>query len=446
MRGLILLLLALVACTPATRVPQGPDGAYLTGEKPGYPRYGGALPAGTTQYSNASLADVFVRLTHGLEWGERRPHLVRYERPVSVSLSGPGSAQYAGFLDAYLAEIRARAGVVIARGAGPHNLVIRFVPGNAFRNRVPQHSCVVAPGALDWATFRADTVRYGTRAYESQRAITAMTVFIPDNAEPWLVRVCLIEEIAQALGPANDLYGLGPSIFNDDAAHVWPTRLDYLMLRMLYAPELATGMDAATTRRRARLILDRLNPAGRAAPSATVLPDRRMTAWTQAISDAFKRGSGRPDRLAAARRAVAIARRQAPNSAYHCRALGAMVRLSRKAEASAGRQAATDGRRVCAAAHGPSDIRLAHLQLDLAHLLYDSGSPSAALSELRGLEDAFAAHGQEERLTALYALQAAVLRAIQQGTRSFEARRRAAEWGAYALGRDHRDVRRLRIR
>ena len=50
-----------------------------------------ALPSGHTRYSNQSLADLFVRLTHDLEWGGRRPNLVRYEAPVSVGISGPGA-------------------------------------------------------------------------------------------------------------------------------------------------------------------------------------------------------------------------------------------------------------------------------------------------------------------------------------------------------------------
>ena len=105
-------------------------------------------------------------------------------------------------------------------------------------------------------------------------------------------------------------------------------------------------------------------------------------------------------------------------------------------------RAATDGLRVCAAAHGTSDVRLAILQLERATLLFEAGQASAAYAETRGLEPVLAAHGQEERLTALYALQAASLRAIQRPDESFQARRKAAAWGAYALGRGHRDVRR----
>ena len=445
MRLILILVLALGACTPLSNVPKGRDGSYATAPMPAYPRFGQALPAGTTAYSNDSLADLFVQLTHGLEWGARRPNLIRYERPVVVGLSGPGSAAYAGFLDRYLAQLRGNAGLDIARRAGAQNLFIRFVPGNAFRRRVPSHACVVAPGAVRWADFRSGPGRYGSGAFERQRALTAMTVFIPDNAEPYLIRICLIEEIAQALGPANDLYGLGSSIFNDDGAHVWPTRLDYLMLRVLYAPELRTGMDRATTRRRALLALNRLNPAGRRAPPLPNAARPAPAGWAKAIRAAFDRTDTRTDRVAAARRAVSLAQRRAPNSAYHCRALSALLRIADAR--SAGIEGATKtAARVCSAAHGSGDIRLAQLKLDQARLLYLAGSPQGALATLRGLERAFADHGQEERLSALYALQAAALRAIQQGKRSFEARRRAAEWGAYALGRDHPDVRRWQIR
>ena len=106
--------------------------------------------------------------------------------------------------------------------------------------------------------------------------------------------------------------------------------------------------------------------------------------------------------------------------------------------------AVKDAPGVCARAHGADDIRVARASLDLARLHYDAGNPAAALALTEDLESVLAAHGQDERLTALYALRAAALRAIQQGTRSFEAQRLAGEWGAYALGVDHPNVRRWR--
>lgn len=431
----------LAGCTPAN-IPKGPDKPYQAGGLPISPTLGSAIPFGGTRYSNQSLADLFVRLTHDLEWGGSRPHLIRYERPITVGVSGRAATQYAGFIDRFLAQIRARTGIEIARRTGPHNLNIRFVPGNAFRARIPQNSCVVAPGDLSWSTFRSSPSRYGTRAFEVQRALTAMTVFIPDNAEPWLVRICLIEEIMQALGTANDLFGLGPSIFNDDGAHLWPTNLDYLMLRVLYAPEMRTGLARQQTLGRARQVLNRLNPAGRNAPALPLIAQRRMKVWQEGIQAAFERGRTKAQRIKSAKQALAIANRQMPNSAYHCHSLNTLARNARATQNATALRAATDGLRVCAIAHGASDVRLAILQLERATLLFEAGQASAAYAETRGLEPVLAAHAQEERLTALYALQAASLRVMQRPQESFDARQKAANWGAYALGRGHRDVKR----
>jgi len=429
----------LAGCQPT--VPAGPSQPFQIAAMPGTPRLGAARPAGTTRYDNRSIARVFARLTHELEWGARRAHLIRYEAPVRVAMAGTLAAAYTPFLDRYLAEIRRETGIDIARGPGPHNLRIGFVNGNDFRRTVPQHACVVAPGAVTWTTFRQSPRRYGIRAYETQRTQPAMTVFIPDNAEPYLIRICLIEEIAQALGPANDLYGLGPSIFNDDGAHVWPTRLDYLMLRVLYQPEMATGLTRAETERRALAILERLNPEGRGAPPLPGIRDGDMRAWIAETRRAFRRGAGDDERIRAGLAAANTARSVAPNSAYHCRSLKALTRIARASRPDLARQAAADGLGVCTAAHGVSDIRLARLRLDEARLLYDQGQPARAHAVTAGLADIFAGHGQEERLTALYALQAAALRAMGRPREAIEARAKAAAWGAYALGRNNGTVR-----
>ena len=429
--AIALITALLAACKPP--VDGGPAAPYRTGAQPGYPVLGGALPAGHTRYSNDSLAQAFVHLTHDLEWGERRPNLVRYERPVSVGVTGHSATLYLPFLDGFLAELQAQTGIAIARKQARHNLSIHFVPGRAFRQKMPQHFCVVAPGGLSWEQFQADPVRHGTRAYERIRSLKAMSVYIPDNLEPYLVRLCLIEEIAQALGPANDLYGLGPSIFNDDAAHVWPTRLDYLMLRVLYAPEMRTGLNRRETQARARRVLARLNPEGERAAALPPLRLRSLRGWDDKVRERSPQSR---------RAASAMARKRAPGSAHHCYSLIAEARLLRDDPTGAIR-VLDRARQVCSTAHGSDDIRVALITLERARATFKSGRPEAAYKLTERLEGILSAHGHDERLVALYDLQAASLQAIQQGTKSFEARRRAAEWGAYALGRNHADVRRL---
>lgn len=431
----------LTACGPS--VPTGPARPYVPGALPAFPVLGSSVPAGHTAYDNRSLANLLVELTHGLEWGASRPNLVRYESPVSVGVAGEGAKPFLGFLDRFLSQLRSNTGISISRGPEPHNLMIRFVDGQDYRRRVPQHFCVVAPGHIDWETFRDNPIRLGARAFETQNSVQDMTIFIPDNAAPYIVRTCLIEEIVQALGPANDLYGLGPSIFNDDAAHIWPTRLDYLMLRVLYSSEIHTGMTRRQTREAGFAALTRLNPQGIGAPPLPPLRDVQMAGWTRSIQAAFDRRTPRETRIREASKALAIAERRAPDSAYHCRAVDVLARVARR-DGQATLNRVRNGDQICARAHGPDDIRVARIRLSVAHLHYATNNPAAAVALTEDIERPLAGHGQDERLTAFYALRGAALTAIQQSSRGEEARRLAGEWGAYALGSDHPNVRRWR--
>ena len=66
---------------------------------------------------------------------------------------------------------------------------------------------------------------------------------------PELLRLsCMHEEIAQAMGLANDSPRARPSIFNDDEEFALLTVQDELMLRMLYNPALRPGMTEAEAR------------------------------------------------------------------------------------------------------------------------------------------------------------------------------------------------------
>ncbi|MEM9737414.1 MAG: DUF2927 domain-containing protein, partial [Pseudomonadota bacterium] len=354
--------------------------------------------------------------------------------PVRVAMGGPGSGAYLGFLDRYLTLLRREAGIDIARGPGAANLHIRFVAGPDFTRRLPRISCVVAPGDLTWAEFRANPDRLGGRSLERAFRISAMTIFLPESAAPYLIRSCLIEEIAQALGPANDLYGLGPSIFNDDAAHIWPTALDLMVLKVLYQPEMRSGLGRRETERRAREILARLNPEGARAPALTLPSQRAMGAWRETHAEVFSRATSQNRAPDLARKALEIAAARAPESAYHChaqRTLGRVLARTRPGEALAVLGEAT---RLCARVHGRSDIRLSLIALERAVALIRQGSYAAALATLNAHEARLAALGQEERLAALYGLKAQALGGAGLLSEADRARRQAHIWAAYAYG------------
>lgn len=55
---------------------------------------------------------------------------------------------------------------------------------------------------------------------------------------------CIQEELAQGLGLSNDCREAWPSIFNDDQEFAFLTRRDEVLLKMLYDPQLKSGMSA----------------------------------------------------------------------------------------------------------------------------------------------------------------------------------------------------------
>jgi hypothetical protein len=75
-------------------------------------------------------------------------------------------------------------------------------------------------------------------------AVAVVRAELPDL----LRRSCLHEELAQAMGLANDWPGARPSIFNDDEEFALLTRHDEILLQMLYDPRLSPGMTADQAR------------------------------------------------------------------------------------------------------------------------------------------------------------------------------------------------------
>jgi len=90
------------------------------------------------------------------------------------------------------------------------------------------------------------------------RAVAVIRAEHPD-----LLRLsCYHEEIAQGLGLANDSRQARPSIFNDDEEFALLTRMDELLLKILYDPALRPGMTPDVARPIVREIARRLMGGG----------------------------------------------------------------------------------------------------------------------------------------------------------------------------------------
>ena len=80
---------------------------------------------------------------------------------------------------------------------------------------------------------------------------------------PKLMRIaCFHEEIAQSLGLTNDSHLARPSIFNDDDEFATLTRLDKILLRILYDNRLKSGISQQNSSQLVRQIAKEIsNPS-----------------------------------------------------------------------------------------------------------------------------------------------------------------------------------------
>ncbi len=211
--------------------------------------------------ADAVFADLFVRLHFDLERGAPRQSSSFWPAPVFVQ---PDSAMavYWPFLDRYLATLRSKskAPVTLTRTppVGAAVLHVRAGAAIGMRRRLGPAVCVAFPGDWQWADLADALDRDEPPSWRAPGQIRSATVFVPDRAPPWLARACIMEEIAQAFGPAGDFFWLTGSIFNDDNVRLAPSAFDLLMVRLAFAPELRTGLSRKAARAAAMKALDRI--------------------------------------------------------------------------------------------------------------------------------------------------------------------------------------------
>jgi hypothetical protein len=258
--------------------------------------------------SNAQLADDFLALHFELESGRPLPVLTRVEGPISVRVTGRKPPTLDADLRRLLVRLRSEAGLDIRLTDAPDATVTIEVVSRAQIQRVlPQAACFVVPNVTSLAEFRRDR-RKDSSNWALLRERSRLAIFLPYDTTPQETRDCLHEELAQAIGPLNDLYRLPDSVFNDDNVHTVLTGYDMLILRTTYAPELQSGMSRDEVAARLPKILAQLNPGGQTGGTAHTGETPR--AWIDAVQTALGPGTGMTARRNAADTALRIATRQ----------------------------------------------------------------------------------------------------------------------------------------
>lgn len=255
--------------------------------------------------ANAEIAQDFLDLSFHMESGRAIPVLTKFEGPVSVRVTGQVNPTMIRDLQSLLGRMKSEAGIPIhySTGSAPTHITVEAVPRSVMQAAVPRAACFVVPRLTSWEEFkiarRTPQVDWTTLT-RRDRAV----IFVPSDVAPQEIRDCLHEELAQALGPLNDLYRLPDSVFNDDNIHTVLTRFDMLILRAYYDPAIRNGMTRGEVAARLPSILARINPGGQKAPTRARNDTSRD--WIEAIETALANGSSPTRRRNAAHKAVML--------------------------------------------------------------------------------------------------------------------------------------------
>ena len=383
--------------------------------------------------SNADIARDFLELAFKLESGRELPVFTRFEQPITIRVTGAAPPTLMPDLSRLVYRLNTEAGLQVLLTRQPRaNITVQAVTRAQIRRNLPHAACFVVPNITDISEYRAAR-RSSTANWGLLRKREKMAVFLPSDASPQEVRDCLHEELAQAIGPLNDLYRLPDSVFNDDNVHTVLTGFDMLILRAYYAPELSNGMTHRQVAARLPAILARLNPDGERAASFRPAPTPRS--WIKAIQTALGPGANHAQRRTAARQALQIA--QSLGWQDHRRAFAhyAMGRLSAAAdpEAALG-HFKTAERFYQASPH--TTLHRAYVASQLAAHALTQGDGRGALAYVNGAIPVAARHENAALLSTLMLLRAEALELTGRASEAATVRLDSLGWARYGFGAD----------
>lgn len=383
--------------------------------------------------SNSDMARDFLDLAFELESGRSLPVLTRFEGPISVRVTGAPTASLGSDLGRLLYRLRTEAGINIKHDQSETaQITIQAVTRADIRRHLPQAACFVVPNVTSLAEYRAYR-RTKRTSWSQLRSREKLAIFLPNDASPQEVRDCLHEELAQAIGPLNDLYRLPDSVFNDDNVHTVLTGYDMMILRAYYDPALRNGMTRSQVADRLPSILARINPRGRGGAAKRLAKTPRV--WIEAVQTALGPGANPSQRRNAANEALNVA--SAMGWTDHRRAFShyAMGRLLQASDPNAAQQQFMQAQRYFG--RGPETaLHRAYVASQLGAYAISAGQGEQALALITPHLDTAARHENAALLSTLMMLRAEALDLSGRATEGRKVRLDSLGWARYGFGSD----------
>jgi hypothetical protein len=174
------------------------------------------------------LARQFERIAFSSEFGGqyRAGRLIRWDGPITVRITGHAPDRFRAEVERQIAELRQLSGLSIdfaaEGGESTPTMIVEFSQSRGATNFDPNAPC-------------------RTLIWESGFVIRKVQIYITPYPDE-LRRHCIVEELTQSLGLADDSALVRDSIFNDASSRQRLAPWDALMVRILYDPRLKAGI------------------------------------------------------------------------------------------------------------------------------------------------------------------------------------------------------------
>ncbi|MGX9354234.1 DUF2927 domain-containing protein [Roseobacteraceae bacterium S113] len=384
--------------------------------------------------SNSEIARDFVDLSFRLESGRTLPRFSRFEGPITVKMTGQPTPAMGRDLTRLLHRMRTEAGLNITQrqDVTRANVTIEAVTREDIRRLLPQAACFVVPNVSSLKEYRdarrTQKLNWATIARRSHVAI-----FVPNDSSPQEVRDCLHEELAQSIGPLNDLYRLSDSVFNDDNVHTVLTGFDMMILRATYDPALAAGMSRREVMDRLPAILARINPAGERGAQARSAKTPRP--WIEAVQTALGPGVRPAARRKAANEALEIAAAMGWNDHRHGFAHYAKGRILQATNPRKGRSEFEAAGQYFKARRD-TELHQAYVASQLAAYALTENDPAEVLRLVTPAQAVAARYENAALLATLMLLRAEALDLSGRVSEANSVRMDSLGWARYGFGAD----------
>ncbi len=436
-RTLPFLALMLGGCTtlPLADVSMN-RGVEASGMSGGSGIAGFAGRAGSApRQSNAEIAKDILDLQFAMESGRPLPALSRFEGPITIALTGNVPPTAAGDLARVIKRFRNEAGLDVrpAQAGERANITMEFRPRAMLGRVVANAACFVVPRVSSFEEYRANRSAPETD-WTTVREREHVAIFAPSDTTPQEVRDCLHEEVAQAMGPLNDLYRLSDSVFNDDNFHTVLTGFDMLVLRVHNDPALRVGMTKAEVAARLPAILRRLHPAGegrRGTEDTSPTP----RAWEAAVERALGARGSQAARAEAAAAMMRIARAQGWQDGRMAFSLFAYGRSQVRSDFPAALAAFRQAGEIYRGLPG-GEVQAAHVDMQLAAFAIGQGHPEEALALTERALPVVISAENASLLATLHLIRAQAFERLGMKAQAKAARLDSLPWARYGFGSD----------